>query len=329
MASILHFQSESSKRKEEKVFSGTSKAVCLVVLILSSLALSTPVSAGGRKDAPLRKIAPMPPANEARPIDISAEGEDLGNEPTEVNWWKAWQEGDVEKAARIRAILDEEAKKVWSYPKSADDPVCWSPKVSPPVRDEGFSRSFIWGGDVLVAPGTASGGISVDYDAGGNLYAARCSTYEGITNRQVRIYRSTDGGDTWSYFSSYHAQGSYSFSYPVVLTGSQGDKLYVFSLLSQSNGSIGVGRYTLAGAWEGWYWIKSDADTVSYLSACSNYGRGDTLMVAYQREYNGPRFYTLRSTDRGETWGSQSYVDYQAEHPDIAYVINVYVYAAW
>jgi hypothetical protein len=227
--------------------SATSKTVCLVVLILSSLALCIPASAAGKKDAPLNRITPVQPANDARPMDVRAEAKDSDNEPTEVNWWKAEQAGDLKKAAGIRSVLDREAQKSWSSPSTGI--MLDSPFIVPPQRGSAFNKSFMWGNDITITTGPVAAGISIDCDADDNLYAARCTTESGTENARVRVYKSTDGGTSWSYLTGFYASGGdFSFSYPVVLTGTVGDKLYVFYLRSNGNGQIGVARFLQNGS---------------------------------------------------------------------------------
>jgi hypothetical protein len=249
------------------------------------------------------------------------------NEPTVENWWLAKQAGDVEKADRIMAIMQQEAKKTWGGP--CYDIVPWNqPRVVPPLRDGSSFKFFKWGNDVTVATGKVSNGISVDYEDSGYLYAVRCSTYMGTENASVWVYKSTDEGATWSRLCGFYASGgSFTFSHPVIATGSAGtpDKLYIFYLRSTSNGTIGMARYTVDGDYEGFFNVKSDSDTITYFSACGNYGIGTHLMVAYQKEDNGHRVYTITSSDYGETWSNQVSIG-EGAHPDIAYGRGGWVY---
>jgi hypothetical protein len=175
-----------------------------------------------------------------------------------------------------------------------------------------------------ICTGPVSGGISVDYDTSGNVYAVRCTTWNDVANACVKVYKSTDGGGDWPELTSFAS--AHTYSYPVVLTGRTGNKLYVLYLYSCQNGSIQVKRWTQSGLFEGTYDVKVDTDTITYFSACVDYENGDHLMVAYRKEGTGRGLYTITSADYGETWGDPLYFDPYGEHPDIAYGRNGYVY---
>jgi hypothetical protein len=193
---------------------------------------------------------------------------------------------------------------------------------NPPLRDGSTYKAFTWDNDASIATGSVEGGMSIDYDTSGNVYAVRCTT-----GGDFRIYKSTDGGKHWSDIATVVAPpGS---SYPVILTGSTGDKLYLLYLSSNQNGDIWMVRLTQGGVQEGSYEVKVGTDTITYFSACADYENGNHLMVAYQKEIPGdatPNIYTIRSADYGETWGSEAYVCYDGAHPDIAYGRNGHVY---
>lgn len=186
-------------------------------------------------------------------------------------------------------------------------------------------KPFVWGNDVTIATGTVEGGISIASDTSGNLYAVRCSTDVSTT---LIIYKSTDAGESWSYLTQTGAPSG-SLLHPVLLTGSTRDKLYLFYVTSSLYGSVRLLRYTLEGDWDGNFGVKLDSDTVTYFSACTDLGRGDYLMVAYQREEMGddtPDLYTIVSTDQGETWENEVKLNEDGSHPDIAYGNDGYVY---
>jgi hypothetical protein len=186
-------------------------------------------------------------------------------------------------------------------------------------------KAFTWGNDVTIATGTVEGGTSLAGDTSGNLYAVRCSTDVSTT---LIIYKSTDAGESWFYLTQTGAPSG-SLLHPVLLTGSTGDKLYLFYLTSNFTQSIRLLRYTQSGGWEGNFGVKLDSDIVTYFSACTDLGRGDYLMVAFQKEEVGddtPDLYTIVSTDQGETWDSEVKLSEDGSHPDIAYGNDGYVY---
>ncbi|MCK4404486.1 MAG: T9SS type A sorting domain-containing protein [candidate division Zixibacteria bacterium] len=302
------------------MFLAKDKAVCLLLIVLSSFLVSTSIFAVDKRD-----LGPIEKAN-LQTNTISSETQDEKDVPTVENMLKAKQAGDLEKATRIQAILNEEAKKFWRSP-GGDEIVVESPYPIPPQRDNAFYKSYLWDNDHCICRGPVSGGISVDYDTSGNVYAVRCTTWNGVANASIKVYKSTDGGKGWSELTSFASVHSY--SYPVVLTGRTGNKLYVFYLYSYQNGSIRVHRYDQSGMQEGTYDVKVDTDTITYFSACVDYENGNHLMVAYQKEVTGdatPNLYTITSADYGETWSNEGLVWGDGAHPDIAYGRNGYVY---
>jgi hypothetical protein len=311
------------------MFSVRKTAACLVLLYLSISFVYPTAHGKEKKDSPRNVVGDLKSVK----IPLSskhlfADESYVNEEPTAVNWWKATQVGDTKKAARIRAILDEQAQK--TYHSRSDGIVPDPYRPVPPHRGDEFYKQFIWGNDLTITDGSVSNGISIDSDGSGNMYAVRCTTYLDSANAGVRIYKSTDGGASWFVLNGFGAaNGAFSFSYPTVLTGSSGNKLYVFYLRSDQNGKIGLARFLQSGFFEDYFDIKADNDTITYFSVCGDYGGGDTLMLAYQRELNYHQMYTLRSTDYGETWGGQSYVDDYSAHPNIAYGRNGFVYLVW
>ncbi len=190
------------------------------------------------------------------------------------------------------------------------------------ARDQGLYKPWLWGNDVTIATGPVSGGISTDYDTSGNIYAVRCTTYLDSSNSMVQVLKSTDGGESWFQLNWFAAsEGAFKWSYPVVLTGTVGNKLYVPVLTSQQDGDIWMVRLTQSGSVENASLVKYDADTISYFTACTNMGRGDTLVIVFQRDRTGatPYLYSTMSTDYGETWSTPQIQSYDGEHPDIAY----------
>jgi len=192
-----------------------------------------------------------------------------------------------------------------------------------------FEKPHLWDYDVCVCEGPVQNGISIDCSAGDTLFAARCTTWMGLNNRRINIYRSTDGGATWYSFAYVASLAGY-FTYPVVLTGSVNWKIYLFYRVSNQSGDIYMNSWTQDGTPDEFTGeVKVGADTISYFTACTDYGQGNYLMVAYQKNQMGdatPDLYTIVSTDQGETWGNEVKITEHGLHPDIAYGRDGYVY---
>jgi hypothetical protein len=309
------------------MFSVRMIIMCLFLLILMFVLVTVKDLEGDKRDA--TQAETLSPA-----VNSSGNTQKEQNEPTCENWWRAKQSGNFAEAKRIRAILDKEAKKMLGS-RVDDDMVADLPGLTPPEDDNAVPAPSLWGDDVTIATGSVSGGISTDHDNDGNLYAVRCTTYSGVDKGRVNVYKSMDEGTSWHFLCGFYSSGaSFTFSYPVVLTGTSGtpDKLYVFYLRSDQNGKIGIARFTQNGSFEGFYEVKADDDTITYFSVCTDLGQGDHLMLAYQKEGMGddtPDLYTITSMDFGETWNNQMYVTSDGSHPDIAYGIDGYVYLTY
>jgi hypothetical protein len=190
-----------------------------------------------------------------------------------------------------------------------------------------------WGNDVTIATGLAAGGISATYDLSGNMYAARCDTFNGIAQNKIRFYKSTDGGHTWPSLNNLWG-GTYSRSYPQLLTCEKGDStfLYVFYMVNDPHGVISLYRFTLNGSPAGLFTVVSGgADTITYYSACSDLD-GDTVLVAYEIHKSSapsPMVNIIRSTDYGVTWSWWYGFGGGGTQPDIAYGAEGRVFVAF
>jgi hypothetical protein len=241
------------------------------------------------------------------------------DEPTAENLWRAQQAGHLEKAARIKAVLDVQAAKRWGTPAHEQTEGDLT-RIVPPTRDEAFTRLYSWGSDVTIATGAVSGGISATYDSYGNMYAVRCTTYLDNENGKLDIFKSTDGGVSWNRINGWYSNTNKYF-YPVAITSVSPSKLYLFYLRSTANGYLKVARLSLDGTLEGHFNVKADMDTVTYFAARASWAMAGILHVVYQKEQIGdatPNLYSIRSTDQGETWGDEVYLTGNGYHPDLA-----------
>jgi hypothetical protein len=195
-------------------------------------------------------------------------------------------------------------------------------------------KTFLWGNDVTISNGSVVGGISSDCDTFGNIYAARCTSYESTSRNAVRIYKSSDKGETWQVFWGFHYGGDVNINKPEVLVGqfTNNDWLYILYLVDLANGDIGIARVKLDTlSVYGFYSVVGGPDTISYYSACKRWNTARHLFVAYQKEQMGdatPDLHVIKSTDYGATWSGDQLLDEDGAHPDIAYGKDGYVFLA-
>jgi hypothetical protein len=200
---------------------------------------------------------------------------------------------------------------------------------------DGAYKPDLWGTDSTIAAGSTTGGITAAYDAGGYMYAARCTTLSGVERGAINIYKSTDQGSTWSRLVNETYAAPYHTSLPQLLV--KGDYLYLFYLVDDvSDGMVIMRRSGLNGLGDYHQLVvqgnPTGPDTINYFSACcAGY---DTLVVVYEihEKISGTRYqrvYSGRSVDGGNTWGDKAFLGDNAHHPDIAYAAGGKVYAVF
>ena len=298
-----------------------NKVVCLLLIIFFSVLVSTATFAVDKGDLRLIEKANLQPKRS------SPQMEEEDDAPTGENMLKAKQAGDLEKAARIQAVLEEKAKRSWGRPADDQTFIEYS-YPRPPLRGANAHKSLTWGNDVQITGGPVEGGISLASDTSGSLYAVRCSTWNDSAHACINVYKSTDAGESWSSVDKF-ATWPGSYSHPVILTERPSSRLYVLYLNSYHDGDIRMACHAQGGLWESFHDVKADADTITYFSACTDLGKGDHLMVVYQKEEMGdntPDLYSVVSTDQGENWSTEVKITENGSHPDIAYGNDGYVY---
>lgn len=202
--------------------------------------------------------------------------------------------------------------------------------------EEGRSyKPFVWGDDATICTGALQGGISVAYDSNFTQYAVRCTTYNSVERAQLKVYKSTDYGATWTLWKGFHAAGSYQYTLPQVLVCEYDPDKYLYLLYhrTDSEGNIRLARYTLDGSDVDWYTVadRPSGDSITYFSACTNI-YGWSLVLAYEVHESGdatPDIRTVRSIDRGATWTNDAVIDADGQHPDIAYGYDSYTYLVY
>ncbi|MEO0050413.1 MAG: T9SS type A sorting domain-containing protein [candidate division WOR-3 bacterium] len=246
--------------------------------------------------------------------------------------------GSSEAAVPRKVVTGTDARPelqpVPSEPTKGEPPqILWTNYEGSP--HEPYEPKPLWGPDVLIWPDD----IKSPTPPGSERMIAYDQTREGIlfaafvvpNGDTIRIYRSTDGGNNWSYFNGVQHPG-YVLSSPELVVA-EGDSSFVFLFLrtSAGNGDVYCVRYGLtSGAWV--FPIKVDADTIVNVSACRDNGNPYYLYVTYEYHYGymGVRLY--RSTDYGKTWTAPvNFVDdtQRPPKPDVAVGYDNRVYVSY
>ncbi len=220
-------------------------------------------------------------------------------------------------------------------------PVDYAPPTIGVPASDGASRPLpgtdweedinIYTGNMLTPPGGfgTERMLSQDYsESAEEIYAA----YIPSPGDTIKVYKSTDGGLTWSQAYWVAHPGNVLSSPEVVIAEGANGYGFVFFKTTAGNGDAYVGRWDLdGGGVDAIYPIKADNDTIANLAACADLASSYYLYCTY--EQHGPsdpyNVYTMRSTDFGVTWsdceGTVVDTDVQPK-PDICYGGNDRVY---
>jgi hypothetical protein len=184
--------------------------------------------------------------------------------------------------------------------------------------------------DVVIHPNQVMG-TGADYEPDGTMWAV-CSPLDS----SVRVYNSTDAGQTWNYFTGFGWSTPCQFGRVQIVVGiGDSNFVHIFALLPFQDGDLVDVMYLHDGTYAGWAAVKSGADTVGDFSVCrdnidpyflhgaaTNMSRGGSGTVAI-----------LRSMDFGRTWAqTQTWAD--GSNPSISTGVanSVYytaAYASW
>jgi len=235
--------------------------------------------------------------------------------------------------------VDDATRRRWLA--SLDDYVR-EPGVERLVRDDRFDDV---GGDDVVIPVDDHVWTSIAITESGDIYIA-CSWEIIGEDCELRVYRSQDGGTTWTHWGTHdYADPSMYFMYPhcVVAEGTENRCFVAFSLHDLDGGAdrIAVIWADLADEMASFTeqivfdepgvdfrWVRIESDVAAfpgyylYLVADGWGGIDHDIWFA-------------RSIDRGESWetpyeiASMSHEDYYYQVPDIAYGYGGVVHVAW
>jgi hypothetical protein len=143
-------------------------------------------------------------------------------------------------------------------------------------------------------------GSGADYEDDGTMWAV-CSPFDST----VKVYKSTDAGQTWNYIAGFGWSPACQFGRVQVVVGiGDSNFVHVFALLPLQNGDLVDAIFLHDGTFAGWSSVKSGADTVSDFSVCrDNIPPYFLHVVATNMLRGGDNNITvLRSTDFARTW---------------------------
>lgn len=176
------------------------------------------------------------------------------------------------------------------------------PNWQHPARD--------WGSDILVgAPGyESSGRISVDNDdVSGDIYV--CKLNRDVTEDDTaHIWRSTNGGATWSYFPRIigNNSGVGHINDAQILCGhGPGDTTWVYIVSAASIAGLRIRRETPDAS--KFLWVTIDTTTtITRVAIDRNIENPEHLFVVWTEADGDIR--AMSSTNAGATWGNAEYV---------------------
>ncbi|MFO7676739.1 MAG: hypothetical protein R6X12_10535 [bacterium] len=199
--------------------------------------------------------------------------------------------GDVEAMKRVHALI-QELYLLSQPPQEATvsavelpEPPAGADFVGPDIR--------ITGGPIL--------STAADYSMDGTMYAA-C----GLPDSSVRVYRSTDHGETWSYVNGLQPSPRALYR-RIALCVTRGDsaRIHLFLIHPTGYGDVYSGRFGLDGTYLGFAGVHISADTVGDIAFTADF---DDWYYLYGTAYSTARTSgpangkMLRSTDLGVTW---------------------------
>ena len=204
-------------------------------------------------------------------------------------------------------------------PVSAENKTECPLEVHAVVSNGNDPAPFFWGTDRLVYPGVLRS-FACDYDTNGYIYVA-----VSAPDSQVKIYRSTDHGNTWSSFIAFfHGTKDYYTKVGLVVTEGDSGFVYIFVRHRLNGGDLMYIRTNKINPSVGFMSgsIGNSADTIDDFSICEdNYNPNYWLYCLYANEHrngaNNGKF--LRSLTYGRTWVDTTNWNYGWD-PSISFV---------
>ncbi len=215
-------------------------------------------------------------------------------------------QGSSEDATPYKTVNEGDVPP--GYKPGETQPVFYDPPRVVSGIDQGSPGENLrplWGPDVLVRSGgigspspiSSERMISYDQTRSGVLFAA-CVVSSLDT---IRIYRSTDNGNSWTLWNGVIHPGNRLSSPELIVAEGDSSFVFLFCKTSAGNGDIYCARFGISGG-ANIFSVKVDADTIVNLSACRDNGNPYYLYVTFEEQDTTYDVYTWRSTNYGRTW---------------------------
>ena len=151
---------------------------------------------------------------------------------------------------------------------------------------------------------------SIATDGNGYLYVAFERYYADKGRWSIRVHRSTDGGDTWSFFGGWY-YSSYDIHYPSIAIDPYDNNVYVAYELEYSSMDhrIYCKVYDPSTGWLSAVGVDTDSDDDRSPSITSEYqyGGANYQYISYEYWYSGDDIDLMfaKSTDHGVSWSTK------------------------
>ncbi len=287
--------------------------VSMLLGLLTAVAVAGALTTSDREE-PMRPARANPPYPGARtngisnPVDALPEVQALRAEQR-----AAQARGDEPEARSIENRIQQYYLDVTPPQSPIGHPV-----VVPPPQGGLLDPAL----DVVIYPNQVMGS-GTDYETDGTMWTV-CSPLDS----SVRIYKSTDHGQTWNYFQGFGWSTPCQFGRVQVVVGiGDSNFVHVFALLPFQDGDLVDVIYHHDGTSAGWSTLKSGADTVGDFAVCRDNTYPYYLHASAVNTYRGGNSNNtiLRSVDFGRTWAeTQQWSD--ASNPSISTGAGTCVY---
>ncbi len=242
----------------------------------------------------------------------------------------------IQSEAPVTGVLDAEARPAGSSVIITTDEVDHTRTGSGPARElpagdaPGALLPFIdWGNDRLIDSLNELpvwGKIQADVAPNGDIYVGILDPDDGATNDTVSFYRSTNGGQTWTYLNRI-AGPSGDIRDFTLRVGASGSSVWWYAFVVY-DGVAGIYVRRMRPDLTGLQWTQIAAgDTFVRITADRNIENPHHLFAAWETQNGLLRMQS--SSDSATTWGNNRNVNANVTRPSVAAGADGYVYIAY